>query len=481
MQDIRQALVRLASEDASLRATLVPLTRQADKWESMPKGWTEESRKKFWESLTGGAPKHKVTKCIKEMEGKKGIDNPGAFCAALADRVMGKDWRKKPKKAVQEQTVNAVDTGAARFKDHLELRINEHYRHEKPAIAPPTFTLLHGKSFIRLIKADGGLHREAVAFISRDSGEVFPALGWDQPSALPVANIMDSESWRHFHMSSTRPPQTRPLQTLPDYGQDHGQNALAWRGSSKTVKAPDTRLARLHELRQQKRLAELRGIRQARLKVAADMSRFLAGIFEPVKPYVKWRPYLSILSAYILGEWTEDLFDSVRGRPDVEDGPMKVGWGWESYSYTPGGSLEGGGEDVEFPEWLHFTWRVEERIAGGALWKTLMRQPFPAIRPDQSEGYWAAVSRIAGDPKRMKHLSKVLRDGILFYVRNNAEIVAEWGDEAISDTFHDSGIREYEAVTSHSGLVQPKVKVSIQGGKMTAELSGRVYLKAEDA
>lgn len=64
--------------------------RVAAKWESKPKGWTDESRKKFWNSLTGGV-KHKVTKCMKQMEGK--VDDPGAFCASLADRVEGKGWR----------------------------------------------------------------------------------------------------------------------------------------------------------------------------------------------------------------------------------------------------------------------------------------------------------------------------------------------------------------------------------------------------
>jgi hypothetical protein len=60
-------------------------------WESLPKGWTEDSLKDFWNSLTGDN-KHKVTKCIKEMEGK--VDDPGAFCASLADKVKP-GWREK--------------------------------------------------------------------------------------------------------------------------------------------------------------------------------------------------------------------------------------------------------------------------------------------------------------------------------------------------------------------------------------------------
>jgi len=65
--------------------------RVAAKWESMPKGWTDESREKFWNSLTGDV-KHKVTKCMKEMEGK--VSDTGAFCASLADRV-DPGWRSR--------------------------------------------------------------------------------------------------------------------------------------------------------------------------------------------------------------------------------------------------------------------------------------------------------------------------------------------------------------------------------------------------
>lgn len=53
-------------------------------WENLPKGWTEESAKKFWSSLTGDR-KHKITSCIKQMTGK--VTDPGAFCGSLASRV----------------------------------------------------------------------------------------------------------------------------------------------------------------------------------------------------------------------------------------------------------------------------------------------------------------------------------------------------------------------------------------------------------
>jgi len=61
-------------------------------WSKLPKGWTNESLKKFWDSMTGDVKK-KVTACIKKMEGK--VDDPGAFCASARDRVEGKGWRSE--------------------------------------------------------------------------------------------------------------------------------------------------------------------------------------------------------------------------------------------------------------------------------------------------------------------------------------------------------------------------------------------------
>lgn len=89
--NLRTAFIRIAHENPETRKTLLPLVKNAARWEKMPKGWTDESRKKFWETLTGDV-KHKVTKCIKEMEGK--FDDPGAFCASLADRV-DPGWRSR--------------------------------------------------------------------------------------------------------------------------------------------------------------------------------------------------------------------------------------------------------------------------------------------------------------------------------------------------------------------------------------------------
>jgi len=53
-------------------------------WENLPEGWTEESVQSFWDSLTGDV-KHKITKCMGQMEGK--VTDTGAFCGSLASQV----------------------------------------------------------------------------------------------------------------------------------------------------------------------------------------------------------------------------------------------------------------------------------------------------------------------------------------------------------------------------------------------------------
>jgi hypothetical protein len=64
-----------------------------DKWHKMPKGWKSKSRKDFFKHLAKG----KVRKCIDKMKDK--VDDPGAFCASLKDRVTGRtNWRGGDKK-----------------------------------------------------------------------------------------------------------------------------------------------------------------------------------------------------------------------------------------------------------------------------------------------------------------------------------------------------------------------------------------------
>jgi len=97
------AFLKLARQEPEVRNFLTQSYKEAAKWEGkLPKGWTDESVKKFWDSMTGDV-KHKVTKCIKEMEGK-GVD-PGAFCASLCDKVEGTAWRHEKRKAAARVAV----------------------------------------------------------------------------------------------------------------------------------------------------------------------------------------------------------------------------------------------------------------------------------------------------------------------------------------------------------------------------------------
>lgn len=83
----------LFSDERIMTAALEGLGKTAEGWGSLPKGWTQESLKSFWEALTGAA-KHKVTKCIEKMKESGGVDDPGAFCASLADK-MEPGWRSR--------------------------------------------------------------------------------------------------------------------------------------------------------------------------------------------------------------------------------------------------------------------------------------------------------------------------------------------------------------------------------------------------
>lgn len=105
------------------------------------------------------------------------------------------------KQAAHEQTPNAIDGAAARFKDHLDIKVNEHYRSAHPGEIPPTLNLIHGKEFIRVVKADGGLTREAVAFIARATGNVYLAASWERPQPYVIANVADTASWRGMRLA----------------------------------------------------------------------------------------------------------------------------------------------------------------------------------------------------------------------------------------------------------------------------------------
>lgn len=64
--------------------------KKGKKWKKMPKGWESKSRSSYYDSIGGWYG------CMKDMKSK--MDNPGAFCSALKDRVKGKGWRKGKRK-----------------------------------------------------------------------------------------------------------------------------------------------------------------------------------------------------------------------------------------------------------------------------------------------------------------------------------------------------------------------------------------------
>lgn len=88
---IDRTFLRLMAVHPEIEKGLSRVAREAARWESLPNGWTEKSVESFWDSLTGEV-KHKVTKCISQMDDK--VDDAGAFCAALADRV-DPGWRSR--------------------------------------------------------------------------------------------------------------------------------------------------------------------------------------------------------------------------------------------------------------------------------------------------------------------------------------------------------------------------------------------------
>lgn len=90
LDDLHGLHMRLLKEARSFPVEVESRNKTAA-WENLPKGWTQESLNKMWESMTGDR-KHKVTACIKKMGGK--VDDPGAFCASLADK-MEPGWRSK--------------------------------------------------------------------------------------------------------------------------------------------------------------------------------------------------------------------------------------------------------------------------------------------------------------------------------------------------------------------------------------------------
>jgi len=61
--------------------------RRRKPWSRLPAGWTKDSLEDFWDSVGG-----RVRTCITKIEGR--VDDPGAFCASIADR-LEPGWRSR--------------------------------------------------------------------------------------------------------------------------------------------------------------------------------------------------------------------------------------------------------------------------------------------------------------------------------------------------------------------------------------------------
>jgi hypothetical protein len=93
---LRKSVVKLAHDKPELRRHLVPLLKEAKGWSKLPKGWTEESLKKFFTTLTDKEPDHPWTACYDKIKGK--VDNPEAFCGSIKSVAIQKGWWKDKKK-----------------------------------------------------------------------------------------------------------------------------------------------------------------------------------------------------------------------------------------------------------------------------------------------------------------------------------------------------------------------------------------------
>jgi hypothetical protein len=123
---------RARREESEMSERSPSAARIAAKWQNLPKGWTDESRKEFWETLVGDV-KHPVTKCIEKMEGKPGIDDPGAFCAALADRV-DPGWRSRREASPSDVALRWANRNDWRGRWLMEQAKDASFTFRKPAI-----------------------------------------------------------------------------------------------------------------------------------------------------------------------------------------------------------------------------------------------------------------------------------------------------------------------------------------------------------
>ncbi len=63
----------------------------AEEWKNLPEGWTDNSRRKFWESIGGS-----LSKCMAKVEGH--VSDPVAFATALKNHIEAIGWKNPGEK-----------------------------------------------------------------------------------------------------------------------------------------------------------------------------------------------------------------------------------------------------------------------------------------------------------------------------------------------------------------------------------------------
>ena len=162
--------------------TISPLpSRVAKKWKKLPKGWTDKSVEKFWGTLTGTTPEHKVWDCIEKMTKPFG-DGAGAFCGGLADWQMP-GWRQKNKKESPEARADAKSYWKGKMKGKKK-SCADHRTSPRMASASGPVT----KFLMRLRgKGKGALNINVLE-------EALPLLGWSITKTTAALRIADPDS-----------------------------------------------------------------------------------------------------------------------------------------------------------------------------------------------------------------------------------------------------------------------------------------------
>jgi len=99
-ESVKRMVVRKARIGKSLSEVKELYRALTEQWEGLPRGWTKESLRQFWNTLTGNTPAGEggVRKCISKIKRTyPEITDPEAFCASAADQLFP-GWRQKAAK-----------------------------------------------------------------------------------------------------------------------------------------------------------------------------------------------------------------------------------------------------------------------------------------------------------------------------------------------------------------------------------------------